>query len=43
VFDRRDRRFHEINMGYPDERMASFDTFEELLWAVFDEEQIDLT
>src|SRR5690242_7058844 len=24
VFDRRDRRFHTINMGFPDERFASF-------------------
>jgi len=34
VFDKRDRRFHTINMGFPDERFESFDTFEEMLLAV---------
>src|SRR5215471_4640213 len=29
VFDRRDRRFHTINMGFPDERFASFGSFAE--------------
>lgn len=27
VFDRRDGRFHITTMGFPDERLASFDTF----------------
>ena len=26
VFDRRDQRFHTVNLGFPDERFASFDT-----------------
>ncbi|HEX4606921.1 MAG TPA: hypothetical protein VH092_01825, partial [Urbifossiella sp.] len=26
VFDRRDRRFHEVVMGFADERLASFDS-----------------
>jgi hypothetical protein len=34
VFDRRDRPFHIINMGFPNERFASFDTFAELLAVV---------
>ena len=38
IFDTRDRRFHTINMGFPDERFASFDTFEELLLAVLKEQ-----
>ncbi len=38
VFDRRDRRFHTINMGSPDERFASFDTFDEMLLAVLREQ-----
>ena len=40
VFDRRDRRFHVINMGYLDERHASFRTFEELLLEVMKSEQV---
>jgi len=40
VFDRRDRRFHTINMGYPDERIDSFATFEELLITVMREQQV---
>jgi hypothetical protein len=40
VFDRRDRRFHIINMGFPDERFASFDTFAELLAAVMREQRV---
>lgn len=40
IFDRRDRRFHVINMGFPDERFESFDTFEELLLAVLREQQV---
>jgi hypothetical protein len=31
LFDIRDRRFHETNVGSPDERFASFGTFQELL------------
>lgn len=31
VFDRRDRRFHAINLGFPNERFASFDSFADLL------------
>lgn len=40
VFDRRDRRFHMINMGFPDERFESFDTFEELLLTVMTHQQV---
>jgi hypothetical protein len=40
VFDRRDRGFHIINMGYPDEQLESFATFEELLQRVFEEQQV---
>jgi hypothetical protein len=40
VFDRRDRRFHTINMGFPDERLASFGSFAELLAAVLREQQV---
>jgi len=40
VFDRRDRRFHTINMGYPDERLATFGTLEELLLTVLREQQV---
>jgi hypothetical protein len=40
VFDRRDRKFHRINMGFPDERFASFGTFEELLIAVMREQNV---
>ena len=40
VFDKRDRCFHIINMGFPDEKFASFDTFEELLLAVLREEGV---
>jgi len=40
VFDKRDRRFHTINMGLPDERFASFDTFEAMLLAVMAEQQV---
>jgi hypothetical protein len=39
VFDKRDRQFHTINMGYPDERFASFTTFDDLLRAVLVEER----
>jgi hypothetical protein len=40
VFDKRDRRFHTINMGFPDERFESFDTFEEMLLRVIEEQQL---
>jgi len=40
VFDRRDRRFHTINMGFPDERFASYGSFAELLAAVLQEQQV---
>jgi hypothetical protein len=40
VFDRRDRRFHMIKMGYPDEQLESFDAFEELLFAVMKNQQV---
>jgi hypothetical protein len=39
VFDKRDRRFHTINMGFPDEKFESFDTFDEMLLAVMREQQ----
>jgi hypothetical protein len=40
VFDKRDGRYHTINMGYPDERFSSYDTFNEMLLAVLKEQQI---
>jgi len=40
VFDTRDRRFHTITMGFPDERQASFQTFEEMLSTVLKEQQV---
>lgn len=40
VFDRRDRRFNVINMGFPNERFESFETFEELLRAVLRAQQV---
>lgn len=40
VFDRRDRLFHTINMGFPDERFASFGSFAELMTAVLREQQV---
>lgn len=40
VFDRRDRQFHTINMGFTDERFASFDSFGGLLAAVLQEQQV---
>jgi hypothetical protein len=27
VFDRRDREFHAINLGFPDKRFETFDSF----------------
>ena len=40
VFDRRDRRFHTINLGFPDERFESYDSFEEMLIGVLKEQQV---
>ena len=40
VFDVRDRRFHTVNMGYPDERFATYPTFFELLAGVLQEQQV---
>jgi hypothetical protein len=40
VYDKRDRKFHTIHMGFPNERYASFDTFEELLNTVLREQQV---
>jgi hypothetical protein len=40
VFDRRDQRFHITNMGFPDERFSSFDSFAGLLAAVLHEQQV---
>jgi hypothetical protein len=40
VFDKRDRRFHTINQGFPDERFASFGTFGEMLLSVMAEQQV---
>jgi hypothetical protein len=40
VFDKRDGRFHIINMGFPDERFASFQTFEDMLSMVMREKQV---
>ena len=40
VFDRRDQRFHTINMGFPDERFAAFATFDEMLLAVLKDQQV---
>jgi hypothetical protein len=39
LFDRRDRRFHVVNFGFADERLASFQTFEELLLRAFGDQQ----
>jgi len=40
VFDKRDRRFHTINLGFPDERFESYDSFEEMLIGVLKEQQV---
>jgi hypothetical protein len=39
VFDKRDRRFHTINLGFPDERFESYDSFEGMLIGVLKEQQ----
>ncbi|SCB38094.1 SMI1/KNR4 family protein [Rhizobium lusitanum] len=38
VFDRRDRQFHTINMGFPDERFETFDSFADMLATVLREQ-----
>ena len=40
VFDRRDRRFHVINMGFPSERFSSFASLAEMLGHVLKEQQV---
>jgi len=40
VFDRRDRLFHTINLGHPDERFDTFDDLPALLAHVLAEQQI---
>jgi hypothetical protein len=40
VFDKRDRRFHTINLGFPDERFESYDSFDEMLIGVLKEQQV---
>lgn len=40
VFDKRDRRFHTINLGYPDERFQSYDSLEEMLIGVLKEQGV---
>ena len=38
VFDKRDRKFHSIAMGFPDEKLAAFSTFEEMLLVILKEQ-----
>jgi len=40
VFDKRDRRFHTINLGFPDERFETYDSFEEMLIGVLKEQGV---
>jgi hypothetical protein len=40
VFDRQDRQFHITTMGCPNERFGSFQSFAELLTAVFSQQQV---
>jgi hypothetical protein len=40
VFDKRDKRFHTINLGFPDERFESYDSFEEMLIGVMKEQGV---
>jgi len=40
VFDKRDRRYHTINLGFPDERFESYDSFEEMLIGVLKEQGV---
>ncbi len=40
VFDGRDRRFHIVNLGSPDERFSSFDSLAGLLAEVLREQQV---
>ena len=37
IFDRKDRQYHVSSLGYPQERWASFPSFEELLLSILDE------
>jgi hypothetical protein len=40
VYDKRDRRFHTIVMGFPDEQLATFTDFNDMLMAVLREQQV---
>lgn len=40
VFDKQDRRFHTVNLGFPNERFASFASFEEMLLEVLREQKV---
>jgi hypothetical protein len=40
VFDKRNQKFHTIDMGDCDERLASYTTFENMLLAVMREQQV---
>jgi hypothetical protein len=40
VFDKRDGRFHTINLGFPDERYESYDSFDEMLIGVLRGQQV---
>jgi hypothetical protein len=40
VFGRGDRQFHTINMGFPDERLETFDSFADMLAMVLREQQL---
>jgi hypothetical protein len=40
VFDKRDGRFHTINLGCPDEQFESYDSFAEMLIGVLREQRV---
>jgi SMI1 / KNR4 family (SUKH-1) len=40
VFDKRDKRFHTIDLGFPDERFESYDSFEDMLIGVLKEQGV---
>lgn len=40
IFDKRDKKFHAVKMGFPDEKLASYESFEALLLAVLKEQQV---
>jgi hypothetical protein len=40
AFDKRDRRFHTINLGFPDERFEPYDSFEDMLIGVLKEQGV---